>query len=247
MTAKLTAPKSEDVTRFIATLEGIASGATTDAEAIEARAVFDWSQDFIVSRAPGRLDVMGGIADYSGSLVLQMPIAEAACCALQVQSARSEAKAPKVAAQLRVVSFGAGAGGRSPSFTMPLSELYAGPGGSPTPLATLRARFVDDPGIAWAAYVVGVVGVLIHETTTDQALGDKLAPLLEPSRSAGLSLILGSSVPEGKGVSSSAAVEVATMMALLGAADHELTPSDRVALLCQKAENLVVGAPCGGK
>ena len=26
--------------------------------------------------APGRLDVMGGIADYSGSLVLQMPIAE---------------------------------------------------------------------------------------------------------------------------------------------------------------------------
>src|SRR6188768_3296329 len=26
--------------------------------------------------APGRLDVMGGIADYSGSLLLQMPIAE---------------------------------------------------------------------------------------------------------------------------------------------------------------------------
>ncbi|NMC07253.1 MAG: galactokinase, partial [Candidatus Lokiarchaeota archaeon] len=24
--------------------------------------------------APGRLDVMGGIADYSGSLVLEMPI-----------------------------------------------------------------------------------------------------------------------------------------------------------------------------
>lgn len=26
--------------------------------------------------APGRMDVMGGIADYSGSLVLQMPIHE---------------------------------------------------------------------------------------------------------------------------------------------------------------------------
>jgi len=25
-----------------------------------------------VTRAPGRLDVMGGIADYSGSLVLQV-------------------------------------------------------------------------------------------------------------------------------------------------------------------------------
>lgn len=28
--------------------------------------------DIFVARAPGRLDVMGGIADYSGSLVLQV-------------------------------------------------------------------------------------------------------------------------------------------------------------------------------
>lgn len=28
--------------------------------------------DVVVARAPGRLDVMGGIADYSGSLVLQV-------------------------------------------------------------------------------------------------------------------------------------------------------------------------------
>jgi len=27
-------------------------------------------EDIVVARAPGRLDVMGGIADYSGSLVL---------------------------------------------------------------------------------------------------------------------------------------------------------------------------------
>ncbi len=31
---------------------------------------------FIESSAPGRLDVMGGIADYSGSLVLQMPLSQ---------------------------------------------------------------------------------------------------------------------------------------------------------------------------
>ena len=36
-----------------------------------------------VARAPGRLDVMGGIADYSGSLVAEMPIAAAAVCACQ--------------------------------------------------------------------------------------------------------------------------------------------------------------------
>jgi hypothetical protein len=42
-----------------------------------------WEDELLVTRAPGRLDVMGGIADYSGSLVLQMPIAEACHVALQ--------------------------------------------------------------------------------------------------------------------------------------------------------------------
>ena len=36
-----------------------------------------------IARAPGRLDLMGGIADYSGSLVLQLPLASAACAAAQ--------------------------------------------------------------------------------------------------------------------------------------------------------------------
>jgi hypothetical protein len=44
-----------------------------------------WDDELLVTRAPGRLDVMGGIADYSGSLVLQMPIAEACHVALQRQ------------------------------------------------------------------------------------------------------------------------------------------------------------------
>src|SRR5690348_10338481 len=37
-----------------------------------------------VARAPGRLDIMGGIADYSGGVVLELPIAEAAFAAVQV-------------------------------------------------------------------------------------------------------------------------------------------------------------------
>src|SRR5687768_3567931 len=36
-----------------------------------------------ISRAPGRLDVMGGIADYTGSMVCEMPLACAAAMALQ--------------------------------------------------------------------------------------------------------------------------------------------------------------------
>src|SRR5690349_8040542 len=47
------------------------------------RDFFDQDLDIFVARAPGRLDVMGGIADYSGSLVLPMPIAAATFAAVQ--------------------------------------------------------------------------------------------------------------------------------------------------------------------
>jgi galactokinase len=48
----------------------------------EARSLFQPGAPLVVTRAPGRLDVMGGIADYSGSLVLQLPIRVATLVAL---------------------------------------------------------------------------------------------------------------------------------------------------------------------
>ena len=47
-----------------------------------------------------------------------------------------------------------------------------------------------------------------------------------------------------KGVSSSAAIELATAYAIMGAFCLKLSPQ-QVSLLCQKAENLIVGAACG--
>ncbi len=49
----------------------------------------------------------------------------------------------------------------------------------------------------------------------------------------GISLLLSSAVPEGKGVSSSAAVEVAVMQALCAAHDVHID-GRHLALLCQK-------------
>jgi L-arabinokinase len=51
-------------------------------------------------------------------------------------------------------------------------------------------------------------------------------------------------VPQGKGVSSSAALEVATMQAMCALYDIHLEGRE-MALLCQRVENVVVGAPCG--
>ena len=56
---------------------------TAFVETLRARRLFERGASLSVSRAPGRLDVMGGIADYSGSLVLQRPIAEATFAAVQ--------------------------------------------------------------------------------------------------------------------------------------------------------------------
>jgi galactokinase len=51
-------------------------------------------------------------------------------------------------------------------------------------------------------------------------------------------------VPVGKGVSSSAALEVATMRAICAVGGLDLEGRE-LALLCRRVENLVVGAPCG--
>ena len=44
---------------------------------------FDPGRPAWFSRAPGRLDVMGGIADYTGSLVCEMPLGVGTAVALQ--------------------------------------------------------------------------------------------------------------------------------------------------------------------
>ena len=75
----------------------------------------------------------------------------------------------------------------------------------------------------WLAYVAGAVLVLMHEC------GARV--------SGNLSILIHSAIPEGKGVSSSAAVEVATMSAVAAAMKIKL-PGRQLAQLCQK-----VGVP----
>lgn len=183
-----------------------------------ARTLFDREREVVVTRAPGRLDLMGGIADYSGSLVLQWPLREATLIALQLDPE------PRV----RVVSLGGEANGRDASFVLPLDALM--PGGHPLEYADARSLLARDRRSQWAAYVVGGLLALAREHG-----------LRPPS---GLRLLIRSDVPEGKGVSSSAALEVAALHAMAVAYGVALDPR-ALALLCQQVENLVVGAPCG--
>src|SRR5262249_11915608 len=61
-----------------------------DADVVSAwvryHALFAPGEQIVIARAPGRFDVLGGIADYAGGVVLGLPIRDAALAAAQVVS-----------------------------------------------------------------------------------------------------------------------------------------------------------------
>ena len=186
------------------------------------REFFARGRPVAVARAPGRLDVMGGIADYSGSLVLQLPIRKAALAAVQQTDD----------GDVRVVSLAAQSGEEPRTLTLRRAEfegpLAGGYDGS-------RRWFGRDSSVGWAAYVVGPLLALARER------GARIG--------GGLRILIDSHVPEAKGVSSSAALEVAALQAAAHLAAAHLLGAQvegaELARLCQLAENHVAGAPCG--
>ena len=99
--------------------------------------------------------------------------------------------------------------------------------------AEIRLRDLREPAnlpaaSLWSSYPFGVAW----------SLNQSGIPLL------GADLSITGNVPLGAGLSSSASIEVATATALLALADAEM-PKPQIALACQRAENVYVGAPCG--
>jgi L-arabinokinase len=179
-----------------------------DADAFESvvarHELFRPNEPVYIARAPGRLDVMGGIADYSGSLVLEMPITAAACAAAQLTECE-----------------GVVAVSGSRRLAVSARDL------SDTSLDELALLLAEDGG--WAAYVLGPIALLARE----DGLG------LD-----GLRVLVASDVPEGKGVSSSAAVELASIQAAAACLARPAEPK-RYALIAQRAEHQLARAPCG--
>jgi len=169
----------------------------------------------VSASAPGRLDVMGGIADYSGSLVLEMTIAESTEATVASRSDRV----------IRMYSDRAGAIGAQSLVEYDADRISAAMPGS----SYSEFRESVPAGCEWSAYVAGCFLVLHQE------MGVPLS---------GCDLHIRSDVPTAKGVSSSASLEVAVMCAVTELLDIPLTGND-LPVLCQKVENEVVGAPCG--
>lgn len=172
-----------------------------------------------VVRAPARLDCMGGIADYSGSLVCEMPLDRAVLMGLQARDDR----------KVVVHSAGADKLGLSPDVTLALDDLAPEPG--TVDYDTVRRSLSAAPKTAWAAYVAGAFSVLQGEGHMDRF-------------PHGATIVLGSNIPFRVGASSSAALEIAAMHGLNLLYGINLDGMT-LAVLSQKVENHVVGAACG--
>ena len=160
--------------------------------------------------ANGRLDVMGGIADYSGSLVLQMPITEKTSVTIR----------KSVDPIIKIKSF---YDSKTLEFNISIDTIKAISLGD---YESTKQLFKNE---RWAAYVVGCLILLFWE---------KKIVL------SGFDIMIESNIPVGKGVSSSAALEVATLKVFSEFYHLEFKGSE-LPILAQKVENLIVGAPCG--
>ncbi|MBV8780682.1 MAG: hypothetical protein JO353_04730, partial [Phycisphaerae bacterium] len=175
------------------------------------------SGEIWVGRVPARLDVMGGIADYSGANVCEAVLGRGMLMALQ---ARTDAT-------LRIRSIQVG---RSlPVETrIPLSYFHSGD--SLGNYAQVRELCHHNPLALWTAYIGGSIFTLLKEESVKIPYG--------------FSMLLLSAVPMNVGIGSSAAVEIGTLACLNAYLGLSLG-AKRIAELGQMAENHVVGAPCG--
>lgn len=88
---------------------------------------------------------------------------------------------------------------------------------------------IDASGLAgWTRYIYGVYQLLLEVSAAPR----------------GAKLRIESDVPPGAGLASSAALEVATALALCSLSGRSLPPVE-LALLCRRAENEFAGSPCG--
>jgi len=149
----------------------------------------------VIGEAPGRLDFLGGVADYSGSLVLEMSLRLTTRVTLSEQPGK-EFVFVSVQEGRCVVAKG-------------------------TPPAAVPK---------WVRYPYGCFLLFCG--------AQRWTPR------TGLKFSIHSRVPASMGVSSSAALEVATMRALESLSGKKFTGTG-LARLAQRAENEIVGAPCG--
>ena len=186
---------------------------------LQTLAAFFDKGEIIVVRVPARLDIMGGIADYSGANVCEGTLGRGGMLGIQKREDRwikvrtQEVDRNKIAID----------------FVFSVDNFYSGD--RLKRYDEMKAFFQRNTVITWAAYIIGAIFTLLKEKKI-------------PRLTSGFNISLLSSVPMNVGIGSSATVECAAIYAVDQALGLKLNPLT-IARLGQKTENNVVGAPCG--
>ena len=160
--------------------------------------VYAGQEPVIVSRASGRVELIGGHTDYNEGFVIAAAINK---------------------------SCWAAASKREDSRICLYSELF-----EEKHEFELSKDLQPSAECKWANYGIGVAALLLKEGVTLK----------------GANLYIASDVPLGSGLSSSAALEVSLAKAMIHIAEPEYKiKPERLARICQKAENVYANSPCG--
>ena len=180
--------------------------------------LFTPNSPVFINRAPGRLDLMGGNDDYTGGLVFETTIKEATFFAAQ----------PRQDGQFILLNPSVRQMGWHEQVEFSMDDL-ATPDGM-MPIEQLREWINNDPKSNWIATLVGNLYYLKlnHPAVVKH----------------GLSMLLDSDIPLGKGVSSSAALEAAGMKACAAAYGIETKGVD-LAIQTQWVENAIAQSASG--
>lgn len=180
----------------------------------ETASAFIPAAESILVRAPGRVNIIGEHTDYNDGFVLP--------CAIDRDILLLGRRRKDTLVRVHSVNLN-----QTAAFTMddlPGPDVLSAARGSPD--ATRSAHL--DRAAPWSNYIRGVIWAL-------QAAGHAVG---------GFDAALTGNIPAGAGLSSSAALEVATVLLVQHLFDVDLEP-EVAAKLSQRAENAFVGVQCG--
>ena len=153
--------------------------------------IFEPGKPIYINRAPGRLDLMGGNDDYTGGLVFEKTISEATFFAAQ----------PRGDSRFLLYNPSVRSFGWHETIEFNLSD-FSTPDGVCS-LEDVREWINRDPKQNWFSYIIGSLYFLKMHYPEQITFG--------------LNMFMDSSIPLGKGVSSSAALEVSSLKACASA------------------------------